>query len=199
MPSASNLLQLRLAFALTLAVLWAMLAGCKTGASSGRGLFVTQETVTPVAVTLPSKTNLVQAVSDVVTIGAGGKTATNTVTNIVEQIIPSTITTNWRTNKVVVVNPKVESTIDTIKTVNEVANPMPWANVVSGVLGLGATGLAWIARLKTQKLNQTSNVLDTVIQGVELANSDEVKGHIQRIARAAGTERDLFSRVKAIT
>lgn len=158
--------------------LLSLTSGCST--AGGGGLFVRQPVATAQVVTVPGATN----------------TVTDPVTH--DQVVtirPPTIVTNWITNEVVMVNPSVESGLAVARQVNELANPLPFAGAITGVLGLASLVLGWIARLKTQK----ARLVPVLIQGVELANDPAVKANIKQIASAVGLEGRLNEEVRNVT
>jgi hypothetical protein len=154
------------------------LTGCST--AGGSGLFVRRPQVSSQLIEVAGSTNVtVDPVSH----------------NQVVTIRPATITTNWLTNEVVIVNPVVDQALTTARAVNEFANPLPFSGAISGALALISLGLGWIARVKSQK----AALLPVVIQGVELANSPEVKASIKQIASAVGLESKLNREVQSAT
>jgi len=147
--------------------------GCK----GGPGLFVPRQEVTPV-VTMTSGT------TNVATVG----------TNVTVTITPAASQTNYVTNIVYAVNPTVDRTLSTAKQVTEFI-PAPFSGIASGVLGLASIVLAFIARQKSEK----AKLLPVLIQGVELANSPQVKDSINKVAIGLGLQKQLDREVQAIT
>lgn len=96
-------------------------------------------------------------------------------------------------------NPKWTTTIETLKGLNSVANPTPFAPLVTiGLTGLSAL-LALIAGVKNKKLTTAQAVLNTVVKGVEIAAQPGVKQAISDLALAHGTSDALHTIVQAVT
>lgn len=162
-------------FALTL--LCSLVAGCGTVKNLSQPL-VRSEKFEQVVTTVPAQTNHV-------TVG----------TNIVEVIVPAASVTNLMTNVVFTVNPRVEQAISTLRELNSDLNPTPTAPFISLALAGLSTILGIVAKVKSDK----AKLLPAVIQGVELANNQDVKQNIQRIAKTLGVEDKLNKVVNDVT
>jgi hypothetical protein len=183
-------------------VLWLVFlaAGCSTVAALKRPI-VAQTNVVERVVTLPGVTNVVERV---VTNTVAGQPMV--VTNTVVHVQPPVVVTNTVTNVVFSVNPAVQGTIDTVRTVNSTLNPTPSAPFVEmGLLALSGV-LGWVARLKTVKAaraaaeaNAKNELLETVIAGVEAAKNEEVKGKIAEISKVWKTKDALDAKVQEMT
>lgn len=182
-----------------LALSTALFTGCGTVAAI-KAPFVTTTNIVPARVEIvsPGETN----VTETAVVSADG------VTNIVREV---TITapayrTNYVTNLVTVVNPKLQGAIDTAREINSNLNPTPSAPFVN--LGLAALSgvLAFVARLKTTKAAraaadaaQKNELLETVIAGVEAAKSPEVKAKISEVSTLWGNRAALHAKVKELS
>jgi PBP1b-binding outer membrane lipoprotein LpoB len=103
------------------------------------------------------------------------------------------VTTNY------VVDPAFITTIETIREVNRATAPVnPFSTTLELLLmaALAATGV--YAKIKTKRLNRSDQLLTTVIQGVELASSEErpAKQVIQSQAITKGLESELYQKVQ---
>jgi len=159
------------------ALLCSLTAGCGTMKNFTQPL-VRTEKVEQVVTTVPAQTNHV-------TVG----------TNIVEVITPATSVTNFTTNVIYSVNPRVEQAITTLRELNSNLNPTPTAPFISLALAGLSTILGIFAKVKSDK----AKLLPAVIQGVELANNPDVKQNIQRIAQTLGLEDKLNKVVNDVT
>lgn len=197
MNSKLSWLALRLALTLLLLVLAIGSLGCKANRGTW-SLLVKETNVVENVTRSPAVTNTFTVVTNAVN-QVNGTTVTNWITNLVHAITPGYEITNLVTNVVFLPNPRIENLVGGAKTVNEIANPTPFAPVVNAVLGLSTIALGWFARLKTRQAQENSGMLSAVIQGVELAKSPEVKAHIATIAKASGVEDKLHNLVKKST
>lgn len=166
--------------------------GCATG--SKLSPYQRATNVVETVVEIPATTNIVErpAVTN-----SAGEIVEPAVS--VEVITPARLLTNFSTNIVVNPNPKWIGSIETIKTINSSVNPTPSAPIINGVLGLLAAGLAWWGRVATVRANKKQTMLETVITGVEKANSQEVKDAISVAATQYGIYKELRAEVKKQT
>jgi hypothetical protein len=102
---------------------------------------------------------------------------------------------NYKTNYVT--DPRVTSTIDTIAAVNDATKAAnPFSGVVSIGLATAAALASWIAKRKNDSLTNVSGQLQAVVQGIEMAPSNqEVKDAIQSHATRMGVEGELSKTV----
>jgi hypothetical protein len=156
-------------------------------------IFTRQDTVHRQVVGVPAGTNQVQYVTNEV-FAVGKSTVTNWLTNVIQVVSPGYSVTNTWTNVLYTVNPKVDTALGVAQSVSSVV-PSPISGAVTGGLALLSAGLAFWARMKSQR----AGLLDTVIQGVEEANDPKVKASIKAIARASGVEARLQGEVKRVT
>ena len=137
------------------------------------------------AVPMVSRVVVTNTVRQVVTDQEGNSTTNVTL------VLRENVATNWVTNVTYAVNPAVEHFIGTAQTVAESA-PVPYGHAVNVALGLLASGLAWVAKKKSDK----AKILPAVIAGVESAGSPETKKRIQEFAMSIGVEKELNDLVK---
>jgi hypothetical protein len=97
------------------------------------------------------------------------------------------------------VDPKLTAGLATAGAVNSVTAAV---NPYSPAVEIGLTTItalaAWVAKRKTDKANQQSLLLKTVIQGVENGADSKVKAAIQAQATAVGVEGELGTTVQKI-
>jgi hypothetical protein len=82
------------------------------------------------------------------------------------------------------------------------ALPSPWGEATAAALGFSVLVLGFVARLLTRwkgRAETNAKLLETVIDGVELANSTEVKRLIKNTAIDRGTQPDLAAVVNERT
>lgn len=104
---------------------------------------------------------------------------------------------NYSTNYVT--DPRVATTIETIRAVNEATKPVnPFSGLVEIGLGTATLLAAWFAKRKNDQLAQSKQLLTTVIQGVDQANNDTVKSTIQAHASKVGVEGTLSQAVAKV-
>jgi len=97
----------------------------------------------------------------------------------------------------VVVDPKLTTALETIGAINTATEPVnPASAPITITLAAISAIAAWVAKRKNDALNNTSNQLKAVIQGVEAVPSVDVKAAIQKQATVLGVESDLYSRVQ---
>ena len=184
--------------ALVLLAFTLVLTGCGT-IQAVKQPFVTTTNAVPVSVVeTPAVTNVIELVT------------TNTVGEVVTTrevtITPPTYHTNYVTNIVTMVNPVLESALQTIQGVNSTVNPTPTAPFINMALLAVSGVLGFIARLKTVKAQKaaaehakTNELLDTVIAGVEAAKSSETKAKIAELSALWKTRDALHERVQQNT
>ena len=113
--------------------------------------------------------------------------------------IPSQTLEKVSTNYVYKVNPAWETTINTAKSINQIANPTPTAPIVNLALGAVTLILGAIVRAKNKTLSGKEAVLETLITGIEQANDPRVKEAIKALSRKNGTELQTHAEVKKHT
>lgn len=110
-------------------------------------------------------------------------------------VVSETWQTNQVTNTTFVVNPKVETVLQTASTITA-AIPFPW----SGALATGFAGLSAVLGLIARAKNSQAALIPTIIQGIEgAANNADVKKTVENIARATGQQTRLNALVQKIT
>lgn len=131
------------------------------------------------------------------TITLPGQTITNPDGSVT--VIPPKSVDHVQTNMVAQVNPAWSTSIDTVKSINTLANPTPFAPLIT--LGLGALSgvLGLIVNVKNKQITTQQAVTNTIVKGVELANTPAVKQTIQDLALVHGTADALHTIVKAAT
>jgi hypothetical protein len=174
--------------ALALTLLLVLLPGCASG-----GLFTREETIEKIEHTLPAQTNVLQIVTNTVTV-LQDRPVTNWMTNVIVQIIPPQSFTTFATNVIVRVNPTVERTIEGAKELNQF-NPTPTAGPLNIALGLLSAGLALVARVKSRQ----ARVVPTLIDAVESYGTPELKRAIRSRSINDDTAAELHRQVKART
>ena len=186
-----------LAFSLQLAAL-GFLVGCGTVAAV-RAPFLTTTNTVPVIVTVPGVTNVLTERVPAATNTAGNVITITPayVTNLVT-ITAARSVTNYVTNVSTVVNPALQSALDTVGTVNRF-NPTPSAPLIDLALAglLGALG--WWARLKTRQANENAGLARTLVLGIEEAKSAETKTAVAKFSAAAGHAPQLNALVQKFT
>lgn len=123
-------------------------------------------------------------------------TKTATVANVAQvtsNTVTGVVTTNIVpvTNFVYAVNEQWQTAINTGTGATPLI-PQPWGTVAAAGLGILSAVLGWIVRLKNKK----AGLLDIVIEGVEKANSPEVKQAIAAVANRYGQGAALHAEVK---
>lgn len=103
-----------------------------------------------------------------------------------------------QTNTVYVPNPAYVDAIQSARDVGKAA-PAPFGLIIDAAGALLIGGLAWYARIKTNKAAGTQQLLETVIRGVEASNAPPAKASIQTIATALGVEDRLNAEVRKVT
>lgn len=99
----------------------------------------------------------------------------------------------------VVVDPKFETALTTVKAVNTATAPLnPFSPLVEITLGAIAAGATWFAKRKNDQNAQNALLLKTVIQGVENAATPAVKQAIQDHASRIGVEGELGTTVQQV-
>lgn len=181
------------------AIAAALIVGCAA---------ITRPVVTQQAVTTPGRTNVV-----VVTNYAPPVVITNTVkgeTVVVTNWAPPVVVTNTVIQPPVVQyvsvtnyvpNEAVVGALQTAQQANAALNPTPTAPVVNWALMLASAlpGLA-AAWMNNQKRKATSDLLNTVVTGIETAPAGiGIKEHVATIAAIKGTAQQLDAFVQRVT
>ena len=101
-----------------------------------------------------------------------------------------------------VVDPKFEATINGLKATNQASAPInPFAGLIDYALGGALLIATAIAKRKNDQAKLHSDLLTTVIQGVENTGDSAapVKASIRQLATLKGHEAELGVKVAAIT
>lgn len=207
MKLALALLSLALAFA----------TGCGTIEAVKRP-FVTTTNAVPVVVTLPGQTNIVERIvpAETNTVRqADGTTLVSIrpafVTNLVTIEAPRSVT-NYVSTISTVVNPGLQSALDTAQSLNSL-NPTPTAPFINLAL-LGLSGvLGWWARLKNRQLQAAEAEADanaqeadkhfgfarTMALAIEESRSADTKATVAKLSAAVGNSPELHAFVQGLT
>lgn len=196
-PPANEPLRLFAILSLLVSILF-LASGCGTVAAFKQPFVVRTNTV-PTVITIPAQTNTVARIVEGRT-NRVGKVVTITpafVTNIVT-ITPPAYVTNWSTNILYEVTPGVQSALATLETVNKF-NPTPSAPIIDLVLAGIAAGFAWFSRLKTKQAATNAGIAQTLVMGIEEAQSTETKEAVAKLSAKLGNAPAVNELVQKVT
>lgn len=196
-PTANEPLRLFVILSLLVSILF-LGSGCGTVAAFKQP-FVSRTNAVPSVITIPGQTNSVARIIEGKT-NKVGRTITITppyVTNVVT-ITPPAFVTNWSTNVTFEVNPGVQTALATLETVNRF-NPTPSAPIIDLVLAGVAAGFAWFSRLKTRQAAANAGIAQTLVLGIEEANSPETKAAVAKLSSKLGNAPAVNELVQKVT